>query len=553
MKETMKQLASSLFTFFFIFLVVTFGHASTGLSISESVVADPDSELEETILTEDHQKVFGHNLFQGHFKDIKQPGFNKEYVVNIGDTIQIQIWGAIEFSQELTVDSQGNIFLPKVGTVHLLGVKNKDLVKVVENAIHTSYKDMVFCYANISNYQPITVFVSGNVRLPGLYKGMPSDSVLQFIDRARGIDLEHGSFRNIEVRRNGKTAKKFDLYDFLVTGNNELFQFQNGDVIAVNDLMHQITVKGDVKRPYKFEFKQDKIPMDAVLSLAMMKPETTNFTLTRWQRDNQQQLFSGSVKDSKYKYLVAGDTIEFFSDHISKLQRINITGEHDGLETILVDRNATLANVLEHLKFTPRSEPRAVQVFRKSVAAKQKELLNAHLSKLESVILTSSSVTAEESQIRSVENKAYMNFIERARQVEPKGQIVINAQTQYDSIYLEEGDQIYIPAITNLAMVQGEVSIPGTHTYVEGYTVYDYIQLSGGLTERADTKNILVVAQSGTVKQYQSVGETKNAVIQNGDSILVMPKVVGKNIQIAKGITQIMYQIAVSVGVLLAI
>ncbi len=516
-------------------------------------MADPDKELADIELQDGLNPVFGNNLFRGHFRDIQQPGFNKDYIINIGDIIHIRIWGAFEFSQEMSVDTQGNIFLPKVGTVQVLGVKNSDLVSVVENKIKKSYKDMVFCYANVASYQPITVFVTGNVDSPGLYKGMSSDSVLQYIDRAGGITQQFGSFRNIEIVRGNKTIKKFDLYSFLVSGQNDLFQFQGGDVISVNSIMHQVTVTGDVKRPFKFEFSETKVPMRQLLFLAMLKPETTNFTITRWRRDNKQQLISGSLENIKDLYVMAGDTVDFFSDHTSRLKKISITGEHDGLDSILVGKDETLGGVLEKLKLNSRSNPAAVQVFRQSVADKQKELLLAHLNKLESVILTSSSVTSEESQIRSQENKAYMSFIDRAKRVEPKGQIIINKKTDPFTIFLEDDDQIYIPSITNLAMVQGEVSIPGTHTYVDEFSALDYIDLSGGLTERADDKNILVVSQNGSVKRYDSESQLKYALVRNGDSILVLPKVTGKNIQLAKGITQIMYQIAVSVGVLVGL
>ena len=137
--------------------------------------------------------------------------------------------------------------------------------------------------------------------------------------------------------------------------------------------------------------------------------------------------------------------------------------------------------------------------------------------------------------------------------MEPKGQIVINEKTDPNTIYLEEGDQVHIPSITNLATVQGEVSIPGTHTFVEDTSAYEYIELSGGLTERADDENVLIVSQNGTVKKYESTSELKKAVVNNGDAILVLPEVAGKNIQLAKSLTQIMYQIAVSVGVLVAL
>jgi protein involved in polysaccharide export with SLBB domain len=522
------------------------------LSISESVIADPEKEMAEAAIAGEEQPVFGNNLFKGHFANIQQPSFNKDYLINIGDMINIRIWGAFEFAAEMPVDTQGNIFLPKVGTVQVLGVRNKDLLSVVEDKIKKSYKDMVFVYANVATYQPITVFVTGNVNGPGLYQGMSSDSVLQYIDRAGGITLKYGSFRNIEIFRGSKVVKNIDLYSFLVSGQNDLFQFQSGDVISINSIMHQVTVTGDVKRPFKFEFAEPMIPVQQLLDLAMLKPETTNFTITRWQRDNQAKLISGSIKDADKLLVMSGDTLEFFSDHTSNLNKVSITGEHDGLSTVLVKKEATLGDVLKEIKLNPRSNPAAVQVFRKSVAEQQKQLLLAHLQSLETTIMKSSSMTAEESQIRAAESKAYMSFIERAKKVEPKGQIVINEKTNFFTVYLEEGDQIYIPAITNLAYIQGEVSIPGTHTFVEGYSAYDYIELTGGLTDSADKNNILVVAQNGGVKRYESEGQLKKALLNNGDSVLVMPKIAGKNIQITKGITQIMYQIAISVGVLLA-
>ncbi len=523
------------------------------LSVSEAVIADPEKQITETTVEGEGQPVFGNNLFRGHFRNIQQPSFNKDYLINIGDTVNIRIWGAFEFSAEIPVDTQGNIFLPKVGTVQVLGVRNRDLLTVVEEKIKSSYKDMVFVYANVTNYQPITVFVTGNVNDPGLYPGMSSDSVLQYIDRAGGISLQYGSFRNIEIFRGSKVVKRIDLYSFLVSGRNDLFQFHSGDVISVNNVMNQITVTGDVKRPYKFEFAEKQVPLVQVLELAMLKPETTNFTITRWQLDNTQKLTSGSVKDSKAIYVMAGDTLEFFSDHTSSLIKISITGEHDGLSTILVKRNETLGEALLRVRLNARSNPAAVQVFRKTVAEQQKQLLLAHLQNLETITLKSSSMSVEESQIRSAENKAFMGFIERARKVEPKGQIVINEKTNLHSIYLEDGDQIYIPSTTNLVNIQGEVSIPGTHTFVQGYSAYDYVQLAGGLTDNADEANILVVAQNGSVKKYESERELKGALMDNGDSILVMPEVTGYNLQVTKSVTQIMYQIAVSVGVLLAI
>ena len=41
------------------------------------------------------------------------------YILAIGDVVSVKLWGAYEFEKQLTIDSQGNIFLPKVGGYHM--------------------------------------------------------------------------------------------------------------------------------------------------------------------------------------------------------------------------------------------------------------------------------------------------------------------------------------------------------------------------------------------------------------------------------------------------
>ena len=48
------------------------------------------------------------------------------------------------------------------------------------------YRNNVFVYADMNNYQNVSVFVTGNVNKPGLYQGLSSDSIIQYIDKASG-------------------------------------------------------------------------------------------------------------------------------------------------------------------------------------------------------------------------------------------------------------------------------------------------------------------------------------------------------------------------------
>jgi hypothetical protein len=187
------------------------------------------------------------------------------------------------------------------------------------------------------------------------------------------------------------------------------------------------------------------------------------------------------------------------------------------------------------------------------VAEKQKQLLLASLKELETLVLTTSSVTKDEALMRNQETQSILTFIDRAKKVEPKGQIVISEQTDFSEIYLEDNDQIFIPRKNNLVLVQGQVAFPGAHTYVQTKTVSDYIAMAGDFGPRADKDRVLVIHQNGQVVKCDSSRMLKKLKVQKGDAILVMPKLDSKNMQVIQGITQILYQIAVATGVLLAI
>jgi protein involved in polysaccharide export with SLBB domain len=523
------------------------------VSFGEAVTTKNDLQFEESSPSSSTAAVFGYNLFQGRFTTKSQPNYNPNYRIAIGDTINIRIWGSYELAIDVKVDSQGNIFIPKVGTVTVGGATHQRLIEIIEAKVHKMFNQRIFVYANVADFQPVWVFVTGNVNRPGLYQGMASDSVLQYIDKAKGINPDYGSFRDIHIVRNNHPIKKIDLYDFLTAAKLDLFQFNDGDSILVKDIQHRITTAGDVKRPYMFEFTTREITLNQLLEYTIPNATATNLTLTRWTGDNKKITESHALSESGHLTVRAGDHIEFYSDHNGNANTITITGEHNGPHTLLVPRNYTLAELMHKLTLTGLSDAGAIQLFRKSVAEKQKQLLLAKLHELESLVLTTSSVSKDEALMRSQEAKSILTFIDRAKKVEPKGQVVIHDKAGFNEIYLEDGDQVFIPRKTNIVLVQGEVAFPGAHTYIKGNNVEDYILLAGDFSQRANKDRVLVIKQNGRVAKCKSHSKLDDMSIDRGDSVLVLPKLEGKSIQITKDITQILYQIAVGAGVILAL
>ncbi|WP_457743707.1 polysaccharide biosynthesis/export family protein [Sulfurimonas sp.] len=497
-------------------------------------------------------KVFGYNLFNGSFSHKSQNRYNPEYLINIGDTITVKMWGAFEFETKVTVDTQGNIFLPKVGTIHVLGIKNENLSSAVQKSVKKVFKKSVYVYADLVSYQPVSVFVTGAVNKPGLYEGLSSDSIIQFLDKAKGINAQSGSYRHIKVLRHNKTIYEIDLYEFLIYGSLKLFQFHMGDVIVVSSVKNYVDIKGDVKRPYRFELLGNSVKLKTILDAVLPNPTLTNFTVTHYSQNNEQNISIYSIKDNLNMKILSGESVNFIPDHNSNSISVEVTGEHASVHNLIVKKGTSLAAVFKKIKFTPMSDSGAFQLYRKSIAKKQKALLTAQLNDLEAKTLTTGSMTTEEAIIRKQEAQLVLNFINRAKKVEPKGQVIINKDTNLSKIYLEDGDTIFIPKKSRMVIVQGEVMLPSAQTYVKGMSFDDYIQSCGGFTFRANTDKVLIIEKNGKVNTYDADSIFgKEYTIEPGDSVLVMGKVDTKYLQVVKDITQIVYQIAVGAAVVL--
>ncbi|ECL0176491.1 polysaccharide export protein [Campylobacter coli] len=490
--------------------------------------------------------VFGAELFNGNFKNYTQRVYNPDYKIAVGDQVSLKIWGAVEFEQILVVDSQGNIFIPKVGAVNLLGVKNSALVSVIKAQVNKIYKNNVFVYADMNAYQNVSVFVTGSVNAPGLYQGLSSDSVIQYLDKAGGINLEYGSFRDIQILRNNTVIKKIDLYDFLLKGQMDLFPFRSGDVVLVGNVQSYVFVNGDVQRPFRFELANDIKTLFDLARVAGAKPIVTNAILRSYGNDHKLEVSAYNKMQFSKVLLKTGDEVQFNPEYISQNISITVNGEHSGLKTLVVRKGTTLEDVSRLIVANGQSDMNALQVFRKSVAKTQKDLINAQLKELETLALTSPSVTSQGAAIKAEQAKLILEFIQRARELEPKGQIVIDKPKSYAEVILEEGDTINVPSKNNLIIVQGEVTLPGAFVYNKGENLKYYINLAGGYGERADTSKVLVIRNNGKAQRYSG-----SVDMMPGDSVLVLPKVESENLQIFSMLTQILYQIAVATNVVL--
>ncbi|MCZ4060263.1 polysaccharide export protein [Pantoea sp. LMR881] len=492
-------------------------------------------------------RMFGAQLFNGNSADNgASVGFNPNYVISLGDTVQVRLWGAFTFDGALTVDPKGNIFLPNVGPLKVAGISNSQLNNMVTTRVKQVYQANVNVYASLLQAQPVKVYVTGFVRNPGLYGGVTSDSLLNYLIKAGGVDPDRGSYVDIVVKRGNRVRSSVNLYDFLLNGKLGLSQFADGDTIVVGPRQHTFSVQGDVFNSYDFEFRNSSIPVTEALSWARPKPGATHMTIIRQQ---------GSMKRSEYyplntaagRMLQDGDTLVVSSDRYAGTIQVRIEGAHSGEHALVLPYGSTMRSVLAQIRSNSMSQLKAIQLYRQSVAVRQKEMLNLSLQKLEEASLSAQSSTKEEASLRMQEAQLISRFVAKARTVVPKGEVILNEQN-LDSVLLEDGDVINIPEKSSLVMVHGEVLFPNAVSWEKGLSPEDYIEKCGGLTQKSGNAKIVVIRQNGAAENADDVDS-----LNPGDELMVLPKYESKNIEVTRGISTILYQLAVGAKVILSI
>lgn len=499
--------------------------------------------------------VFGANLFSGAFAREGAARFNPDYVIQVGDFIIVRLWGAFSFDAPLAVDAQGNIFIPNVGPVGVLGVRNSEIQRKVEAAVRSVYRKNVSVYASLDVAQPVRVYVGGFVNRPGLYDGTSMDSLLNFLDRAGGIDPERGSFLNIEVKRGETVRANVNLYDFLLKGVMQKIQLTDGDVIYVTNRNKTVTVSGMAQNAKRFEFSGASLPVSEIVAMARPQAAATHLRVIR---------NTGSIRNTEYYalddissvVLTNGDELEFTADKKPGTITVRLEGEHEGAQEYVLPYGAKLSQLLKDIRYYPSADQQNIQLFRLSVKERQKQMLETALRSLENSVLTARSATNEESRLRKDEAELMLQWVEKAKQIEPSGQVIIAQFEQRGDLLLESGDIIRIPKNDGLILISGEVLFPNTIAYEPNLSVRDYIKRAGGYSQSADTSRVILARRDGSFEDvaggsWSLFGSNSDVKIRPGDQILVLPKVQTKSIEVARGISQILYQIAIATKVVL--
>jgi len=485
---------------------------------------------------------FGASLFSGAYTSRRPSSLDPNYQVVAGDKISLRMWGEATSNEVLAVDANGNVFIPDVGEIHMVGTRASDVSNKVKAAVSKVYKDGVDVYANLltASTKEVTVFVTGSVVRPGQYAGLPDDSVLAFLHQAGGVDPRRGSYRQVLVKRGQQRIASMDLYDFVNNGSLPRVLFRDGDTIVVRPQGSMVSVEGDIRNNYRFEFLGNSINGAQLIKYARPDSSVTNIAVSG-TRDGLPNSSYLSYEQFMRTRLYDGDSIRFVSDAPAPVMDISLEGSHLGNSYLAVKRGSRLQEVLDYVSVDPNdADIGNIYIKRKSVAITQKKNIDESLRRLERSVLTAPASSDGEAAIRAKEAELILKFVERASTVRPEGKVVVSDRGKVANIRMEDGDIIVIPPKSDVVTVSGEVQVPQSVVYASNATLNDYIAQAGGYTERANPETLIIVKPNGKVIMGSSLQ------VSAGDQIMVYPRLDTKDMQFTKDLVQIVYQIAVA-------
>ncbi|MCU4177477.1 SLBB domain-containing protein [Carboxylicivirga sp. N1Y90] len=288
--------------------------------VSNSSSFDPELSMKapiDSLKLDD--RIFGFSFFNNE-KLSFEPNVNipvsPSYVLGSGDEVLIDVWGASQQSYQMLVDRNGHINIPNIGPVKVGGLTQNDASKRIFDKLTLIYSDLVsnqprtFARIHLGTINSIKVNVIGEVFTPGTYTVPGTASAFNALYLSGGPN-KNGSFRNIQIIRDGKVMDKLDVYEFLLRGKSTVnISLRDGDVILVPTYENRIKVGGEFKRNGLFESKAKETVADVIEYAGGFTDEAYTNRLELYRTTSKQREFK-DVLSTQYDALLLqnGDSI----------------------------------------------------------------------------------------------------------------------------------------------------------------------------------------------------------------------------------------------------
>ena len=405
-------------------------------------------------------RIFGADLFSNAnltFEpnlNIATPG---NYIIGPGDELILDVYGYSEKSDHLKVTPDGFVNLQNVGPILVSGLTMDEAKVRIIDKLKSIYSGIVNGNTHVQlllgNIRSIQVMVIGEVMRPGSYT-LPSLATVAnalYVSGGPGIN---GSFRDIQVIRDGKPIVTFDLYDFLAHGSldkNVLLRDQ--DIIKINPYQTRVELTGEIKHPAIFEAKQGEDLGDILQYAGGYTSKAYKGFIRAVRVNNREKEILTVPGDSINSYpLHSGDVFHVDSILDRYANKVVITGSvfHPG--DFALEPGMTLKDLIE-----------------KADGVKEDAFMNRGLIK----------------RLKPDYSPEIVNF--------NVGDVLAGTST----VSLQKEDSVFIYSRFKIRerfyiIVRGEVNHPDTIPYADSMRLGDVVLLAGGLKDAASLNQIEV-------------------------------------------------------------
>ena len=130
---------------------------------------------------------------------INTPNLDDSYILDFGDTLNIQLIGQQDLIGSYQIQRDGAIKLPDIGQINLAGLSLNEASSLINTKVKLTHIGTE-AYVSLENIRDVSVLLAGDVYNPGIYTLNGNSNMLHALHVAGGIG-EFGSYRSIKLIR----------------------------------------------------------------------------------------------------------------------------------------------------------------------------------------------------------------------------------------------------------------------------------------------------------------------------------------------------------------
>ena len=453
-------------------------------------------------------KRFGSNFFdmmQSSFMPINEPNFDSSYILDFGDTLEIQLIGQKNSIEKMPIKRDGSINIPQIGMLFVSGLTLDAANEMIKSKVSNAYIG-IEAFVSLVNIRDIQVLITGSAYNPGIYTLNGNSNLLHALSMAGGIG-EKGSYRQVLLMRNDKVISSIDLYDIFIHGKSGFGQrLRSGDSILIKPRNKIVNLTGAIKRPGNYELLPDETFLD-LFDYGNGFSDSADISSLRIERPNKENVNFIVVK--KVNDLINLKPISGDSLNVRQYERkkVTIKGAIKTPGTYVISKGETLSSLINKAEgYKDDAYP-----FGSILNNKEALLINQEATEKLYTAFVQKLITKGDALFAS---ESLPFVLEELKKATITGRVmaefdldVIKANPDLDT-KLDDKDEIIIPTMTQQVYIFGEVNNTGATRYKAGSGVNEYLITFGGLLESADKSNIFIVHPNGEVNRLQSLGQS---------------------------------------------